>query len=528
MRNSKSNLCRRTIAASLAFAAFAAFGAADYRLSVDGVPVTVEKCRVSAMPFNAIWPGHQRPKWQTEDAAFADFDVTRPVCVTVEAPRDFTNVTVRPLSRGIRPTVEGRRISFTIDRPGFFSVEPNSRHGNLHLFANAPERDIPSPKDVKYWFGPGEHEVGRIALGSDETVYLAKGAVVHAMIYALDATNVTVRGRGILEGSRTIRDLTPDGMRHHLLMFERCRGVTVRDVTMRDSPEWSLVTLDSTDIAVENVKTIGMWRYNSDGFDFCNSSRIRVKGCFLRNFDDCLDFKGIGTKAGYWMVTLDPVHYPLHRPYDVTDVRCEDCVIWCDWGGSLQIGIETTADRMAGFVFRNIDVIRASAAPLRIGHIGRAEISDVLFDDIRVEYAAEDDERPVVGTGAYDERYVAKKGRPSGVVDFFIETSPDKAPERPGTARDIAIRNLALFMPPGMETPAIKIKDGDATHRFDNVTVEGFSVNGVPCEPRIVWLKDGARRCMRSCCSRPISSASCAVPRTMLNIPCLSRGVSVR
>lgn len=145
---------------------------------------------------------------------------------------------------------------------------------------------------------------------------------------------------------------------------------------------------------------------------------------------------------------------------------------------------------MAGFIFQNIDVIRVSASPLRIGHIGRAEIPDVLFDDIRVEYAAEDDEQPVIGPDAYDERYVAKKGPPPSVVDLFISTDPKKVPERPVTAHDIAIRNLALFTTPGMEPPAIKIKDGDATHRFDNVTMQGFSVNGVPYKPRIVWRKD--------------------------------------
>ena len=33
------------------------------------------------------------------------------------------------------------------------------------------------------------------------------------------------------------------------------KGVTVRDVTLRDSSSWSLLALDSTDITVENVKT---------------------------------------------------------------------------------------------------------------------------------------------------------------------------------------------------------------------------------------------------------------------------------
>ena len=64
-------------------------------------------CRVSAMPYNTPWPGRQRPLDQTEEASFLSFEMDAPVEMTLLASRDFSECTVRPLSRGIQPRVQG-------------------------------------------------------------------------------------------------------------------------------------------------------------------------------------------------------------------------------------------------------------------------------------------------------------------------------------------------------------------------------------------------------------------------------------
>ena len=55
----------------------------DYQVAVAGRKVPAYACRVSAVPFNQVWPGYQRPLDQTELAAFACWDMSGPVVVEV-------------------------------------------------------------------------------------------------------------------------------------------------------------------------------------------------------------------------------------------------------------------------------------------------------------------------------------------------------------------------------------------------------------------------------------------------------------
>ena len=68
----------------------------DYKLTVGGVEVPVYACRVSAVPFNQVWPGYQRPLDQTEMAGFAYWDMREPVDIEIRCKRAASSVLVRP------------------------------------------------------------------------------------------------------------------------------------------------------------------------------------------------------------------------------------------------------------------------------------------------------------------------------------------------------------------------------------------------------------------------------------------------
>ena len=108
---------------------------------------------------------------------------------------------IRPLSREIKPNIEGNTINFDWKGRGQLVVEVGETPP-LFLFANPEEKSKPAKSDsnVKY-FGPGIHRPGYIELKDNETVYIAAGAVVYGGIRATNASNIKVLGHGILDGN---------------------------------------------------------------------------------------------------------------------------------------------------------------------------------------------------------------------------------------------------------------------------------------------------------------------------------------
>ena len=140
---------------------------------------------------------------------------------------------------------------------------------------------------------------------------------------------------------------------------------------------WCCTFFGCDSVEVDNVKIIGQWRYNSDGIDVVNSSRVRIRNSFVRSFDDALVVKGMKRNLGE-PEPLDIGHLP------VEEVLFENCTVWCDWGHAMVIGAETYAPTIRNIVFRDIDVIRTSDVFMDILHGNKAAISDVTFENVRI------------------------------------------------------------------------------------------------------------------------------------------------
>ena len=162
---------------------------------------------------------------------FASFDTSGPVEVRISCKRPLADVVIRPLSAGVRPRHDGdRAIVLPLDGPRKLSIEPDGKRSPLLLFANPIETDAPGKDDPGVvYFGPGVHKPEKIELGSNQTLYLAGGAVVKAEVL-VEGENIRIRGRGILDGSDWEWRKGPVG---NQIAIRRSSDVEIRDIVIR-------------------------------------------------------------------------------------------------------------------------------------------------------------------------------------------------------------------------------------------------------------------------------------------------------
>ncbi len=435
---------------------------ADYTVTVEDRPTPVYRCRVSAVPLNQVWPGYQRPLDQTELASFAYWDMAGAVRVEVVAARAPKTAAVRPTRLGIRPKIDGRRISFILPSPAHCTVELDGPHHALHLFASPLEQERPRRDDpaVRY-FGPGVHKPGRIELQSNQTVYVAAGAVAHGYVVARDARNIRIVGRGILDAASFER-----GAFHGIVGLHNCEGVVVDGLVLRDPPSWTVVPAKCRNVKMNDLKLIGLWRYNSDGIDVVNSQDITITNCFIRSFDDSLIVKGLKSCE--------------QQP--VRNVFAGGCVIWNDWGKALAIGPETCGPEIADVVFRDCDIIRTADSAMHVHGGDRARIRNVRFEKIRFEI----DPAPVRQRlqTRRDERYVpdpADRYCPLLLVVVVGQTSYSQDSEL-GSIDGVHLADIDII---GPCTPGSYVRGAGAEHDVENVTVDAIRHNGQPVDREV-------------------------------------------
>ena len=174
----------------------------DYIVKINGQEVILDTARVSAVPFNRRWPGHQRQIEQTELVNFLSMAADEVLKVEILPVQPFEKAVVRPLGSVADVSAADGKICFTIEKPGFYTVEPYGRNHALHLFVD-PVKDyrVDWQAENVIYYGPGVYEAGTIELKSGQTLFLEEGALVYGSVRAVDVENIRILGHGILDNS---------------------------------------------------------------------------------------------------------------------------------------------------------------------------------------------------------------------------------------------------------------------------------------------------------------------------------------
>jgi hypothetical protein len=402
----------------------------DYEVQAAGQKVDVYMARVLDPPFAG-------KEWDHGGSySFANFDMSGPVIVRIVSKRSLKNVVIRPQSSKIQPTLlDDHTLELTLDRPYKLSVEPDGRKAPLLLFANPLEINVPKPDDEGViYFGPGVHKPEKIVLQSNQTLYLAGGAVVKAEVVA-QGTNIRIRGRGILDGSDWEWRKGPVG---NLIAIRNGTDVEVNDITLRGSSHWTIVPKSCQRVTIRNVKLCNSRVQNDDGINPCNSQDVLITDCFIRSDDDCVALKGLDFSA---------------PNSNVERITVENSILWCDRARIFLLGHESRAAFMRNVTLRNLDIIHFSMTPFLLEPGEDMRLEDITVENIRIH-------------GEGQKEFI--RLRP--VVNQYMRNRV------PGFIRNVRFRNVTVQGRPG--DYLVQIQGADAEHNVRDVTFENVSIVG--------------------------------------------------
>ena len=327
------------------------------RVKVNGVELFVYDVMVN---HEHIWNANTVPV--TTPMTYFDFDGTARIALTMPGlEKGVESAEVLPSSYGIVPGVRDGEVTFTVTEPGQYTVILNgSVNKAVHIFANPLEEDVPDPDDPDvFYIGPGEWVMDAIALTDGQTLYISGGAVLHSIISVANAKNVTIRGRGIIDGSDYPAWNQPGSYARVPIDINHSKDVKVEGVIVANSNCWNVNSYSSARVDIRNVKVIS-GRQNGDGFTFQSCTDHTVTGCFARTWDDSLVIKNYsGSTKG---------------------ITFKNIQVWTDLAQSMEIGYETDK-----------------------GLTLDPEISDVTFEDITVLYNFH---KPVISIHNSDDAWV--------------------------------------------------------------------------------------------------------------------------
>lgn len=306
---------------------------------------------------------------------------------------------VRPLSRSIKPALNGSAVNFSIAEAGQYSVErqgtSNFKDDVIFIFANKPQTKLPLFTNPNVIHLKAGIHYRNIDLKSGQTLHLDAGAVLFGAINVWDAKNVTIRGRGTVLYYGPQSEDHDDGWKNqkswHPLTTNNVQGLTVEGITfIGRSRTWSIQTHTTFDAVFDNIKIIAVnpQNINGDGIDWYGGGRSKVINSFIRSMDDCFAFFTPDASKDMWATSRN-------TSGEVKDIYIENCVLWSTLANVFRIGFNGQALTTDNIVMKNCDVIHMSKgqwyAPWSLfcmvspNSKGKAKHSNYLFENIRFE-----------------------------------------------------------------------------------------------------------------------------------------------
>jgi hypothetical protein len=227
----------------------------------------------------------------------------------------------------------------------------------------------------------GSNDLGHFpSLPSNYPSYEGELVTNKMLIYAEDAENITISGRGTIDGNGDAWTDGPYGtpsfsLRPRIIHFRGCENIVVRDVTLYNSGSWVQsyqscknllvygITVDSRpNKNIEKPRFADAPSRNNDGLDLVDCEQVRIANCYINSGDDAICLKSFSPDQ------------------TCRDITITNCVISANASG-IKIGTETSG------LFQDIAVSNCAIYDIRrdaisIGSVDGAGIERVNISNI--------------------------------------------------------------------------------------------------------------------------------------------------
>ncbi|MFB5761236.1 family 16 glycoside hydrolase [Paenibacillus medicaginis] len=383
------------------------------------------------------------------DYDYAQFSFSGTVNIEVTASEPITSYSISPQAKNIKGTVNGNKLTFSLSSSTYVIVKINDWKKKMVIAADPLETDIPPSSGVGIYnvtaspynadktgtlmasdaiqqaiddahqagggvvFVPaGVYKSGNLTLKSNVTFYLAGGAVIvgtgkgedyvidfrkdsrnadgtYFIRTAVDSSNITVRGRGTIDGKgiamRERKMPAPhknEGLLNNLLVPIATTNFTFDGLILRDAGFWSFMVVRSDHVTIKNLKGFqDLYKIENDVIDINESQDVLVQHAIGISDDDTFSTKT-------WLQTGMSKGWPGALEH-LENVVFDDAFAWTRCA-AFKIGMGV-AQPQIGVTIRNSYVYQ-SARALLVDHgyqyntlpeEGYAQ--DITFENIDIE-----------------------------------------------------------------------------------------------------------------------------------------------
>jgi hypothetical protein len=272
----------------------------------------------------------------------------------------------------------------------------------------------------------GDFLVGTLELKSNVTLHLAaagkllgSGSIEHyhagngippgngniVLISAADAENVTIEGRGTIDGQGTRfyngrGDNTGPGQkaaegyfqRPHLLVFHKCRNLLIRDVFLTASAYHCCRILQCSTVRLDGVRIHNRVNKNNDGFHLVSNQYVNIVNCNIACQDDACALFGSNQ-----FVTITNCSFSTRWSVfrfgggQAQNITVSNCVIYDTYGCPVKMRCGGRS-RFENILFANL-VMKNVTGPISIGLSSglaaeKGVVRNVAFNGIRATVVA--------------------------------------------------------------------------------------------------------------------------------------------